>query len=186
MLSIAFKEWAVICRALVEGRQTIILRKGGIAESGGEFRPEHPRFLLFPTYFHERHRTSIRADWLALFDEVEAHPPLPGLIRFAAWAEVAAVAHLTSDTQLSQLEDLHGWTPAEVRKRFEYRSPGLYGLAVRVWRLPQVVEIPEQPEYAGCKTWVELDSPISTDGATPVLSDEAFADVLRAVESLRD
>ena len=38
MLKDAFKEWAVICRALAEGRQALILRKGGIAEAGGDFR----------------------------------------------------------------------------------------------------------------------------------------------------
>ena len=31
MLRHAFKEWAVICKALAEGRQALILRKGGIA-----------------------------------------------------------------------------------------------------------------------------------------------------------
>ena len=41
MLPIAFKEWAVICEALALGRQALILRKGGIAETGGAFRPEH-------------------------------------------------------------------------------------------------------------------------------------------------
>jgi hypothetical protein len=40
-LGVALKEWAVICQALAEGRQTILLRKGGIAEPGGAFRVEH-------------------------------------------------------------------------------------------------------------------------------------------------
>ena len=45
MLSIAFKEWAVICEALA-ATQSLILRKGGISEEGGTFRPEHAEFLL--------------------------------------------------------------------------------------------------------------------------------------------
>jgi len=32
MLAQAFKEWAVICRALAVGKQSLLLRKGGIAE----------------------------------------------------------------------------------------------------------------------------------------------------------
>jgi hypothetical protein len=32
MESIAFKEWAIVCEALGRGGQSIILRKGGIAE----------------------------------------------------------------------------------------------------------------------------------------------------------
>ena len=49
----AFKEWAAICRALVQGRQRIILRKGGIVEPGGSFRIEHRDFLLLPTFVHQ-------------------------------------------------------------------------------------------------------------------------------------
>ena len=50
MLHWALKEWAVICRALAEGRQSLLLRKGGIAEAGGAFQVEQPRFWLLPTY----------------------------------------------------------------------------------------------------------------------------------------
>ena len=39
MLRIAFKEWAAVCRALASGRQSLIIRKGGIAEAGGVFAP---------------------------------------------------------------------------------------------------------------------------------------------------
>ena len=49
----AFKEWVVICRALGTGRQVLILRKGGIGEEAGTFRPEHCEFLFLPTGFHQ-------------------------------------------------------------------------------------------------------------------------------------
>ncbi len=47
----AFKEWAAVCAALSAGRQTVILRKGGIAEGPGGFQPEHGEFWLLPTRF---------------------------------------------------------------------------------------------------------------------------------------
>ena len=50
--AIALKEWAAVCEALAAGRQTILLRKGGIAEGPGGFRPEHSEFWLLPTWFH--------------------------------------------------------------------------------------------------------------------------------------
>jgi hypothetical protein len=37
MKSVGFKEWALVCEALGRGEQTIILRKGGIAEGRGGF-----------------------------------------------------------------------------------------------------------------------------------------------------
>ena len=36
--SIAFKEWAGVCAALAEGRQSLIVRKGGIAEGPARVR----------------------------------------------------------------------------------------------------------------------------------------------------
>src|SRR4051812_20129921 len=95
MLSIAFKEWAVICRALAEGRQAVILRKGGIAEDGGRFRPEHDRFLLYPTFFHEQHRTGIKSELLPLLDAAEADRPPAGRLLFTHLAAVSAVSHVT-------------------------------------------------------------------------------------------
>jgi len=49
---IAFKEWDVVCNAIGAGRQTVILRKGGIHEGREGFAWEHEEFVLFPTRFH--------------------------------------------------------------------------------------------------------------------------------------
>ena len=54
MQSIGFKEWALVCEALGRGEQTIILRKGGIAEGREGFSFRHREFFLFPTFFHEQ------------------------------------------------------------------------------------------------------------------------------------
>ena len=52
MESVGFKEWAVVCEAMGRGRQSIILRKGGIAEGREGFSFKYPEFFLFPTWFH--------------------------------------------------------------------------------------------------------------------------------------
>ena len=44
-LRVALKEWASVCSALETGRQIILLRKGGIHESGGEFEVENRQFV---------------------------------------------------------------------------------------------------------------------------------------------
>jgi len=54
---------ARICDALAEGRQSLILRKGGIAEGPRGFVPEHDTFWLYPTHVHQaeqglRHATA--------------------------------------------------------------------------------------------------------------------------------
>src|SRR4051812_42629783 len=124
MLRTAFKEWAVICRALAEGRQALILRKGGIAEDGGRFRPEHDRFLLYPTHFHEQHRAGVKPELLPLLDAAEADRPPAGRLRFTHLVAMATVHHITDLDRALALDPLHGWTAGTVRQRFHYRTPG--------------------------------------------------------------
>src|SRR5207245_125424 len=140
--------------------------KGGIAEDSGRFRPEHDRFLLYPTFFHEQHRTGVKPELLSLFDAVEADRSPAGRLRCTHFAEVPAVNHVTDLDRALALDPLHGWNADTVRQRFHYRTPGLYVLLVCVSRLAQPLEVDERPEYAGCKTWVELDAAATTAEAT--------------------
>ena len=71
---IAFKEWAAVCAALAAGRQTIILRKGGIAEGPAGFVPQHGQFWLLPTRFHQRPEKLRPAD-VCYFDQAQAESP---------------------------------------------------------------------------------------------------------------
>ncbi len=158
-LDVAFKEWAVVCRAIATGIQPIILRKGGIAEQGGQFVPEYREFLLYPTYFHEQ-RSRIRPEYHPLFDQVEAARPAAGIVRFEQWVEVEQVDYLDHWEAVVALREQHILTEETVRQRFEYRRPGLYVLRVRAYPLPRAVEVPESPQYAGCKSWVQIDPPV--------------------------
>src|SRR3954454_20653636 len=120
MLRIAFKEWAVICRALAEGRQALILRKGGIAETSGDFRPEHPRFWLFPTYTHQQQH-GIRSEAQSLLEAAEADRPAAGVLRLSHFAEVARVYHVRDVMDALKLAGLHLWSQEAVEFRFSYR-----------------------------------------------------------------
>jgi hypothetical protein len=179
----AFKEWAVICRALALGRQAIVLRKGGIAENSGEFQLEHTRFWLYPTYVHQQ-KDGVTSETAALFDEVESERPPQGIVRLSHFAEVKGVYHVHDPVGALRLAGMHGWSHNTVRKRFEYRRPGLYVLPVRVYRSLQSYDLPETDEFAGCRSWVELERELPTEGATPVLDDAAFDEVLRTLDRL--
>jgi hypothetical protein len=181
VLKIAFKEWAVVCKALAEGRQSIILRKGGIAESSGEFRPEHARFWLYPTFLHE-HREGIKPTAQPLLDQAIADRPPAGLVRLSHFAEVAAIHRVLEWKQVEALDDLHVWSAEAVRAKFNYRTPGLYVLAVRVFKNSKSYDLAETAAYAGCKTWVELDRDLATDGATPVVAEQVFREAQAKIE----
>ena len=124
----AFKEWAVICKALAEGRQAIVLRKGGIAEKTGEFQVEHTRFWLYPTYVHQQ-RDGVTADVLPLLEQAEAERPPQGVVRLTHFAETAGVYHLHNLAAALLLGGMHSWSAATVKSRFEYKRPGLYRAA---------------------------------------------------------
>ena len=47
------KEWATVVKALEQGKQTVILRKGGILETASGFKIESKKFFLFPTWEHQ-------------------------------------------------------------------------------------------------------------------------------------
>src|SRR5262249_27057451 len=178
MLKFAFKEWAVICRALAQGRQAIILRKGGIAEHGGSFQVEHTRFWLYPTYVHQQ-RGGIRPEASSWLQEAEADRPPQGIIRLTHFALVPRVYQIGDLDAALRLQELHCWNEQTIRARFAYRQPGLFVLPVRVYRAPGVHDLPETAEYVGCKSWVELERELPTEGATPVLDQCAFRQVLQ-------
>ena len=80
------------------------------------------------------------------------------------------------------LDDLRLPNLATVQARFLYRSPGLFVLLARVYRVPEPFDIADNDYYAGCRSWVELETELSTEGATPVLDDAAFAALIRRLE----
>src|ERR1700733_10380188 len=98
-LSVALKEWATVCRALTEGRQMLLLRKGGIYESGGEFELEHRQFLFFPTYLHQNLKM-LKPDAQAHF---EPHCAEPARVNLSLAGEVTDIVRLKSRAQMDRL-----------------------------------------------------------------------------------
>jgi hypothetical protein len=184
MLRAAFKEWAVICKALAEGQQALILRKGGVAEADGDFRVEHTRFWLFPTYTHQQQAEGLRPEALPLLEQAEAERPPAGVVRLSHFAEVTGVYHVHALVPALMLAHLHFWSEETVRKRFAYRTPGLFVMPVRVYQAAQPFELPDTAYYQGCRSWVELERALPTEGATPVRTDEQMRDLRHSLDLL--
>jgi hypothetical protein len=183
MLKHAFKEWAVICRALAEGRQALVLRKGGIAEKDGDFEVAHTHFWLFPTYLHQK-AEALKPEALPLLQAAEADRPPADTVRLSHFAELGGIYHVHDIVGALRIDALHLWSRETVAARFEYRRPGLFVLPVRVYCVPEPLEIADTAYYAGCKSWVELEKELPTAGAAPVLDDDAFRDVVRTLDLL--
>lgn len=185
-MQVAFKEWAAVCRALSRGRQALILRKGGIAEARGAFRPEHSQFWLYPTHFHELQAKGLKPAFATLIEATDADFPAPGMLGLSHYVEVAQTWFVDKLETALALEPLHVWSAELVRQRFRYRTPGLFVLAVRTFFLPDPIDVPELPEYAGCKTWVTLERDVPTEGGLSVLTDDEFQRALGNMRKVLD
>jgi hypothetical protein len=165
MESAGLKEWAIVCEALGRGEQSVIVRKGGIAEGRSGFAFRHSEFFLFPTFFHEQ-LDKVRVDGAEIPQE------RAGEIEIRYFAKVIAVEHITSWETAAALEPLHILQPAVVRERFDYdKDPGLHVALVRVSRFSPSWIFPDAPRYGGCRSWVTLPGPPEEMRFEPVLSD---------------
>lgn len=178
----AFKEWAVVCRALAEGRQIVILRKGGIAEGPRGFEVTDRRFFLFPTYLHQAPE-SVVPEWReALAASVD---PSPGKATISHFADVPSWVRVGTLGKLRALRGLHIWSDALVEERFHrWAEESVIALLVRVHALPSPVTLESLDRYAGCKSWITLTEPVSLEGARPVLPDGEFERRLNEVKAI--
>ena len=109
--------------ALAAGRQSLILRKGGIDEGPGGFLPEHPAFWLYPTRVHQAEQ-GLKPEARPAADAAAARgygrPRRPGGRR--AWS-----AGSTGEERLGGARRPARLDGRDGRKRFHYRQPGPLG-----------------------------------------------------------
>ena len=172
MESVGFKEWAVVCEALGRGEQSILLRKGGIAEGRGGFGFRHSEFFLFPTFFHEQ-VVKVRT----LGAEIPA--AREGEIEIRYFAKLEDQRQISSWNEAAALEPLHILAEPVVRERFEYKGAGLQVALVRVFRVEPAWNLPDEPAYGGCRSWVNLPEHPAATHFVPVLSDQEHDSTVR-------
>jgi hypothetical protein len=184
---IALKEWAVTCCALSQGRQLLLLRKGGLLDSdGGVFTLEHSRFWLQRTYLHQD-QNLVQPRHRDLFNEAQtqASEDSRSVVTLPQYCEVVRVWNLNEDDEEALLAAPHIWSRAYLDVRFGYKPEHpLLCAALRVWNMPQPHHLPMQPAFAGCRSWLELGQALSTAGAQPALDDEAFAQQLQQLDTV--
>lgn len=167
----ALKEWSAAVHALLDGRQRVLLRKGGIGEKRFELAARE--FLLFPTVAHS-HAERVRPEHQDLLAPSTADSTDEQLVIRAA-AKVVAAVPVEHPDGLTAIEDLHIWTADSVRAdRLDFRPKHkLAVLVVSVSPLLEPVRMIRTAEYGGCKSWVEL--PVQAPLGAPVHDDAALA-----------
>jgi hypothetical protein len=183
MATPAYKEWAVIVHALLEGEQVLDVRKGGLREDGRHFGLQATRVWLYPTAEHQRPEL-LKPPYRHMIDLASASP-VGEPIRIDGWADIVGMATVTEPEQLTALDSKLIWTfdYAESRLRWKKRDP-LWVLALRTYRLLEPIVVPWREEYGGCTSWVDLEglpgNPASLP-SEPALSDIAFEGRMKGV-----
>lgn len=179
-MSNGFKEWALICDALGAGKQSVILRKGGIAEGRAGFRFAHEDFLLFPTLFHEQlERLKLPLDT----PKPAARPD--GQLEIRYHAQVEWTLDVTDPALLPRLAPFHLWRDEIVEERFRYDEKQAISLAfIRVHRLSAPFVFPDSPRYGGCRSWVTLPDLPAEITFTSVLDEETHRARERALREV--
>ena len=103
----ALKEWAVLVDAMARGDVVAMVRKGGIREQRAGFQVRHDRFLLYPTYFHEK-AAEVAPRFVPTLDAAHARRPPEGIVRLEYVADVAAVWTVSDLDRLRAIEGEHG------------------------------------------------------------------------------
>lgn len=171
----AFKEWAVSCEALTEGKQILLIRKGGIREEGGAFRIEDPEFFLLPTYEHQNARL-LQTPFVSRLEALKKEERDPGIVTLNAYAVVEDILLARDEAQVNAVANATVWNEIYVKERFNFNPyDPLYLLILRVYRLTEAIALPLLPAYGGCKSWVTLKRAISTRNAIPAIPDAEFA-----------
>jgi len=181
--AVAFKDWAAICDAMGQGRQSIILRKGGLHEGREGFQFKHPEFVLFPTGFHEQ-LEKLRP---GLSEGLRVRGARDGFIQFREFVRLEWHATVTDRAAAEAIAPFHLYRDEVVRERFDYdECPGLQIAFARVYRLTPPWELEERPGFGGCRSWITLPSAIPANAEMkPALSDEQHASLAERLDAWR-
>jgi hypothetical protein len=185
-MSIAFKEWQVICDALASGRQSILLRKGGIHEGRSGFCFAHRSFLLFPTKFHaqidhvrEGHFTPQKEWQVGDSFTITHHAQALFAVTLTDWAQVEA------------LQPYHIYTEATLRERFDWEGKGMASgsihlALVRVSEITPSIDLTYDTRFGGCRSWVEIpdENPERLENAHNVIGQDAFSTLFERISAV--
>ena len=163
----SLKEWASVIRALESGKQTILLRKGGIMETASGFVVESEKFLLYPTAEHQGD-TNIKTEFHDMLEQKTSSPP-DNYNKITSYAKVLAESDITSNETLESLSKFHIWssTYIDARKNWNPEKP-IKALFLKVYKISEIT-IPLKQEYQGCKSWIDI--PKEIPNGVPVLND---------------
>ncbi len=164
----ALKEWATVVKALENGNQTVLLRKGGILETASGFNLEAKKFALFSTYEHQDN-ASLKSPYFGYLADARENKPKDGFNRITSVAEVIDEKDIASMEKIEELSPFHIWSDNYIVERMNWLpEKPMKAIFLKVFTIP-ARDLPLLPEYQGCKSWIELN--VNVESGKPVLKE---------------
>lgn len=180
----ALKEWASVVQALARGEQMVLVRKGGLLEPGSGFEIVSNTVVFYPTFEHQT-VNYLRPPAVCYLEEALAARPPEGQLRLELAGRIEHAARTLDASVVKRLEPFHVYNDAFLTQRLKWQPEQPLVIAVvRAFRLPAPTLVPLVSRYAGCKSWVDLEQPVSLQGAEPVLEEPVFADRLASIQAI--
>ena len=151
------KEWATVVKAREQGKQTVILRKGGILETASGFNVESKKFFLFPTWEHQETK-HVKPEFHEFLNEVLNKKPDEGFNKISSYAEVLFEKDIESNYVIKNLSSFHVWSDSYIQERRSWKpEKPMKAVFLKIIKIPEF-NLPLKSEFSGCKSWIELNS----------------------------
>ena len=175
------KEWATVVKALEQGKQTVILRKGGILETASGFNIESKKFFLFPTWEHQETK-HVRPEFHDFLNNVLDNKPNEGFNKISSYAEVMYEKDVEDEEIINNLTEFHVWSDSYIqeRRRWMPEKP-MRAVFLKTIKIPEF-NLSLKPEFSGCKSWIELNSNFESGHLS--LSDKEIDDKLEKFKEI--
>ncbi len=209
---ITLKEWAIICKALEDGRQTLLLRKGGIMEYRKGFEVKHDEFLLYPTFEHQS-LESIKSEYKEKLKEIlgeqnkytrkeidknNKNSDINNTNIIKLLAKVEDVVEISDKVTLSKLRDYHIWSDEYVMMRMNYNpSKPMSVLLLRIYKIKKPLIIDINDKWSGCKSWIDIEKDVDIQNShgverlgnekaliDPVINDDIFYESVNKIRKV--
>ena len=177
----SLKEWATVVKALENGNQTVLLRKGGILETDSGFRVESKKFFLFPTFEHQQN-DSLKSQFYGYLSDVRENQPKKGVNQITSYADVIAEKDITDMKKIEELSPFHIWSDTYIKERMNWMpEKPMKVLFLKVYKISRF-EVPVIPEYQGCKSWIDIN--VNAGEGHSVLSDKELEEKLQRFKEI--
>ena len=181
------REWAVVCQAIHQGEQVVLVRKGGLNHPS---RPENSipdaPFALLKNYQFQN-PTAIKVEASHLYRSQLQTTEDDAKVEITTVGVVTQSLIIENPVQIYRLWDHHIWTADYLAERINTQPElPLSLLYVRAYVLAEPISIQRPEPLTKLVSWPDLPCTISTENAKPTLSDQQYSFRCRVIRELME